>query len=106
MTKTLVLTVRVIFSNIITGGPMQNPYTQPVYPYFGYANNYNPRASSGSKADEYKGRNYKDFFDLGDKAPDFTLDAVVKGQRANVSLSDYAGKWVVLFFYGSNFTFV
>ena len=49
---------------------------------------------------------FKDYFNLGDTAPDFTLDAVVNGQPAKVSLSDYRGKWVVLFFYGSNFTFV
>lgn len=49
---------------------------------------------------------YCDYFDLGDEAPDFTLDAIVKGERTKVSLSDYRGRWVVLFFYGSDFTFV
>lgn len=47
-----------------------------------------------------------DYFDLGDKAPGFTLDAVAKGEQRKISLSDYKGKWVVLFFYGSDFTFV
>ncbi len=46
------------------------------------------------------------FFNLGDKAPDFTLEGIVDGEPKNVSLSDYLGKWVVVFFYGSNFTFV
>jgi len=41
------------------------------------------------------------------KAPDFTAKAVVgKGDFTNVSLSDYRGKWVVLFFYPLDFTFV
>ncbi|MTI69623.1 MAG: redoxin domain-containing protein [Firmicutes bacterium] len=49
---------------------------------------------------------YYDYFNLGDKAPDFTLQGIVSNQPTNVSLSDYLGSWVVLFFYGSNFTFV
>ncbi len=41
------------------------------------------------------------------KAPDFSADAVVKGGDFKaVKLSDYSGKWVVLFFYPLDFTFV
>jgi peroxiredoxin 2/4 len=41
------------------------------------------------------------------KAPNFTAKAVVgAGDVKNVSLSDYQGKWVVLFFYPLDFTFV
>ena len=40
------------------------------------------------------------------QAPDFTLDAVVHGEITKISLSDYDGKWVVLFFYPLDFTFV
>lgn len=40
------------------------------------------------------------------KAPDFTADAVVGGDFKTVKLSDYKGKWVVLFFYPLDFTFV
>ncbi len=40
------------------------------------------------------------------KAPNFTADAVVKGEFKRISLSDYEGKWVVLFFYPLDFTFV
>lgn len=44
---------------------------------------------------------------VGEKAPDFTLDAVVgKGDFKKVSLTDYSGKWVVFFFYPLDFTFV
>lgn len=39
-------------------------------------------------------------------APEFTLDGVVGKDFKSVSLSDYRGKWVVLFFYPLNFTFV
>lgn len=40
-------------------------------------------------------------------APQFTADAVVDGgDFKKVSLSDYKGKWVVLFFYPLDFTFV
>lgn len=41
------------------------------------------------------------------KAPDFTAKAVVgDGDFTDISLSDYRGKWVVLFFYPLDFTFV
>lgn len=39
-------------------------------------------------------------------APDFKADAVVNGEFKPISLSDYKGKWVVLFFYPLDFTFV
>jgi len=43
---------------------------------------------------------------VGQKAPDFSADAVVDKQFKKVSLSDYKGKYVVLFFYPLDFTFV
>jgi len=40
-------------------------------------------------------------------APQFTAQAVFDGgEIKNISLSDYKGKWVVLFFYPLDFTFV
>jgi len=39
-------------------------------------------------------------------APAFTSDAVVNGEFKTVSLSDYKGKYLVLFFYPLDFTFV
>jgi peroxiredoxin (alkyl hydroperoxide reductase subunit C) len=45
-------------------------------------------------------------FEVGSPAPTFTLDAVVNLEFKKVSLSDYHGKWVVLFFYPGDFTFV
>lgn len=45
---------------------------------------------------------------VGKKAPDFTMEtALGNGQDfGQVSLSDYKGKWLVLFFYPLDFTFV
>jgi peroxiredoxin (alkyl hydroperoxide reductase subunit C) len=43
---------------------------------------------------------------VGKNAPDFKADAVVNGDFKTVSLSDYRGKYVVLFFYPLDFTFV
>jgi len=46
---------------------------------------------------------------LDQQAPDFKLPAYIKGQEGDykeVSLSDYRGKWLVLFFYPRDFTFV
>jgi hypothetical protein len=47
-----------------------------------------------------------DYFDLGDLAPDFLLEGVYQGELVKISLSQYLGKWVALFFYSSDFTFV
>lgn len=39
-------------------------------------------------------------------APGFRLDGVVNNDFKKIGLSDYSGKWVVLFFYPGDFTFV
>lgn len=43
---------------------------------------------------------------IGKPAPDFTTVAVVDYDFKDVSLSNYLGKYVVLFFYPLDFTFV
>uniref|UniRef100_A0A0M3ITU3 thioredoxin-dependent peroxiredoxin n=1 Tax=Ascaris lumbricoides TaxID=6252 RepID=A0A0M3ITU3_ASCLU len=43
---------------------------------------------------------------IGRPAPSFTAEAVVNGDFKTISLSDYKGKYLVLFFYPSDFTFV
>ncbi|XP_074598183.1 peroxiredoxin 2 [Brevipalpus obovatus] len=43
---------------------------------------------------------------IGKAAPEFTGTAVVNGQFKEISLKDYKGKYVVLFFYPLDFTFV
>jgi alkyl hydroperoxide reductase subunit AhpC len=43
---------------------------------------------------------------VGESAPEFALDAVVGTEFKKISLADYRGKWVVLFFYPLDFTFV
>lgn len=43
---------------------------------------------------------------VGRQAPDFKVEAVVNGDFKQVSLSDYRGKYVLLFFYPLDFTFV
>lgn len=46
---------------------------------------------------------------LNQPAPDFKQPAYVKGHKddfTEISLADYKGKWVVLFFYPRDFTFV
>ena len=39
-------------------------------------------------------------------APDFAAEAVVGSDFKNIKLADYKGKWLVLFFYPLDFTFV
>lgn len=43
---------------------------------------------------------------VGSLAPDFAASAFIEGQFKQVKLSDYKGKWVLLFFYPGDFTFV
>merc|ERR1739848_554026 len=43
---------------------------------------------------------------IGKPAPSFTCTSVIDGQFKDISLSDYKGKYVVLFFYPLDFTFV
>jgi peroxiredoxin 2/4 len=43
---------------------------------------------------------------VGQTAPDFTATAVVDQEFKTIKLSDYRGKYVVLFFYPLDFTFV
>jgi len=43
---------------------------------------------------------------IGDKAPDFKVKGVLRAKVAEYSLSSYPGKWLVLFFYPADFTFI
>lgn len=43
---------------------------------------------------------------IGGMAPDFSEKAVVNGEVKTVSLQDYRGKYVLLFFYPKDFTYV
>jgi peroxiredoxin (alkyl hydroperoxide reductase subunit C) len=43
---------------------------------------------------------------LNEKAPSFKTQALVNNEFKEVSLDDYKGKFVVLFFYPADFTFV
>jgi peroxiredoxin (alkyl hydroperoxide reductase subunit C) len=43
---------------------------------------------------------------INDPAPEFTVNAFHDGDVTKVNLSDFKGKWVVLFFYPADFTFV
>ncbi|KAA0253706.1 peroxiredoxin [Acidobacteria bacterium ACD] len=43
---------------------------------------------------------------VGSPAPDFTTEGVLDGRFNTYRLADYRGKWVVLFFYPLDFTFV
>jgi len=50
--------------------------------------------------DEYQG------IEIGKLAPTFKASSFVNGEIKEISLSDYKGKWVVLFFYPADFTFI
>eukprot|EP00879_Flechtneria_rotunda_P000636 GHRR01000749.1.p1 GENE.GHRR01000749.1~~GHRR01000749.1.p1 ORF type:complete len:394 (+),score=101.72 GHRR01000749.1:151-1332(+) len=63
--------------------------------------------SAEGYADEYDYINYppaRAF--VGQVAPNFEAPAVIDGEIRNIALSDYRGKYVVLFWYPKDFTFV
>jgi alkyl hydroperoxide reductase subunit AhpC len=43
---------------------------------------------------------------VGREVPDFSALALHQGRTVEVRLSDYRGRWVLLFFYPGDFTFV
>src|SRR5215813_1421224 len=43
---------------------------------------------------------------VGDKAPNFTLKGVFRGTVSDFTLQSFPGKWLVLFFYPADFTFI
>lgn len=43
---------------------------------------------------------------INQDAPEFEEDALFEGKIKKIKLSDYRGKWIVLFFYPADFTFV
>lgn len=43
---------------------------------------------------------------IGSPAPEFVMEGYFQGKNKKYSLKDYKGKWVILFFYPLDFTFV
>lgn len=43
---------------------------------------------------------------IGDRAPDFQAKGILGGRTGDYSLIAYQGKWLVLFFYPADFTFI
>jgi peroxiredoxin (alkyl hydroperoxide reductase subunit C) len=43
---------------------------------------------------------------VGKKAPEFTAPSYYKGGFSPISLTDFAGKWLMVCFYPGDFTFV
>lgn len=43
---------------------------------------------------------------IGDQAPDFKVKGILHGQTGDYALATSKGKWLVLFFYPADFTFI
>jgi alkyl hydroperoxide reductase subunit AhpC len=43
---------------------------------------------------------------IGDQAPDFTLQGIFQGKVSDFTLPSFRGKWLILFFYPADFTFI
>lgn len=43
---------------------------------------------------------------VGDNAPDFKVKGIFRNEVSEYSLATYKGKWLVLFFYPADFTFI
>ncbi len=84
---------------------MRNPYRKTVRKNT-YGKKQRQKNTDDNNYNNNKSKLFSDYFDLGDMAPKFTLPGIVNKDPAEISLSDYRGKWLLLFFYGSDFTFV
>ena len=43
---------------------------------------------------------------IGDQAPDFTLKGIFQGKVSDFAIQSFQGKWLILFFYPADFTFI
>lgn len=43
---------------------------------------------------------------IGNKAPDFFLQGILNGKKGDYSLKKFKAKWLILFFYPKDFTFI
>jgi alkyl hydroperoxide reductase subunit AhpC len=43
---------------------------------------------------------------VGDKAPNFTLKGIFQGTVSDFTNQSFPGKWLILFFYPADFTFI
>ncbi len=43
---------------------------------------------------------------IGANVPNYEIEALVNGESKRIKLSDYKGKWLILFFYPADFTFI
>ncbi|HXV82628.1 MAG TPA: peroxiredoxin [Candidatus Binatia bacterium] len=43
---------------------------------------------------------------IGDKAPEFTLQGIFERKPSDFALQSFRGKWLILFFYPADFTFI
>ena len=62
-----------------------------------------------SSAEWLRGEEYQEveaMIMVGKPAPDFTAPAYFNGKFTHVRLSEHLNKWVLLFFYGGDYTFV
>lgn len=70
---------------------------------------YNNGCGGGCGCDEDMLQSDCDFdetVEIGEVIPDFALKAYHEDKEKEIRLSDYRGKWLVLFFYPKDFTFV
>ena len=72
------------------------------YPSF----NVPPPAYFPVGGSNYKNEKVLPMIQIGDTVPDFTVECCHNSSFREVSLSDYRGRWLIVFFYPMDFTFV
>jgi len=65
-----------------------------------------PKAETGEIAQTNQKEDSVMMAKVGKPAPDFEASAYIDGGFKNITLSEFKGKWVVLWFYPGDFTFV
>jgi hypothetical protein len=86
---------------------MQYPYQQfQNYCWYNSIPYFNQDRSERESSAERLTDSSNNCLKIGDLAPDFSLEGVIGDERTSINLSEHRGRWVVVLFYASDFTFV
>lgn len=86
---------------------MRNPYQQfPSYCWYNSMPYFHEARSQSEDSTERLPDNLSNCLKIEELAPDFNLEGVLGGERTEINLSEQRGRWSLVFFYSSDFTFV
>lgn len=86
---------------------MNYPYQRfPYYCWYNSMSNFDDDITERTEPLERLSETSTNCLKIGDTAPDFSLEGVLGGERIKINFNEQKGRWAVVFFYASDFTFV